>query len=168
MKDKRSKTIKGKQKMSSYKVEIIIRPNSRIKSRQWWNQQSIKLGKLFFKALPKNKIIKFKSSSYTLLITKDKEIQGLNNKFRKINRPTDVLSFHLNKNEQLNKKYLGDIVISIETAKKQAMKKRISPETELTMLCIHGYLHLLGYDHKLTKDAKTMFSLQNKLLRKMT
>lgn len=150
--------------MSSQKTEIIIRPGSTIKSRQWWNQKAIKLRKAFFKCLPKNKITRFKSSSFTLLITKDKEIQDLNRKFRKINKPTDVLSFHLN--ERLNKKYLGDIVISVETAKKQAVKKRIQQETELTMLFIHGYLHLLGYDHKLTKDAKIMFSIQNKLLKK--
>ena len=110
------------------------------------------------------KIKLIKSSSLTLLLTNNKEIQNLNKRFRNINRATDVLSFHLNRKEQLTKKYLGDIVISTEFAKKQAIKKKVPLETELQMLLIHGYLHLLGYDHKLVKQAKVMFSLQNKIL----
>ena len=144
--------------------ELVIRTDARIKSRQWWNQQAIKLWKLILKYLSSKKIRKFKDSSYTLLITNDTEIQNLNKKFRKINKPTDVLSFYLLKTEQINKKYLGDIVISIQTAKKQAKKENKPLERELIMLFIHGLLHLIGYDHKLKKDAKVMFSIQNKIL----
>ncbi|MBI3589951.1 MAG: rRNA maturation RNase YbeY [Candidatus Melainabacteria bacterium] len=146
-------------------IEIVIRPSSKIRSRQWWSKQLKKSKKLISKYLnnsTKRNLIR--NSSLTLLLTNNKEIQNLNKRFRNINRSTDVLSFHLNKKEQLKKKYLGDIVIATEFAKKQAIKKRIPLETELQMLLIHGYLHLLGYDHKLIKQAKTMFSLQNKIL----
>lgn len=78
-----------------------------------------------------------------------------------------LLLFQLNKDEQKNKRYLGDIAISIEYAKKTACKKKIFLEEELQILLIHGYLHLLGYNHELRKEAKIMFSLQNKLLYKL-
>lgn len=156
-----------KKEKKVQKFEIITRANRKIKSRQWWNKNLLKLRKLFLKALPKNKQTLFKNSSLTVLITNNKEITELNKKFKKTNKPTDVLSFHLRKEEQIKKKYLGDIVISIEQAKKQALKKHASIENELIMLLIHGYLHLLGYDHKHRKEANIMFSLQNKLLLEM-
>ena len=114
------------------------------------------------KHLPKVKLIK--ESTLTLLITNNSEIKNLNSKYRKINKPTDVLSFCLNKSEQIKNKYLGDIIISYEKAKKQAEEKTFPIESELLMLLVHGYLHLLGYDHKLKKEAKQMFALQNKIL----
>lgn len=145
-------------------IEIINRPKSIIKSRQWWHMQIKRLKPLFKKHLDKKHFSLFKDSVFTLLITNNKEIQDLNKKFRRTNKPTDVLSFHLNKHEQTNRKYLGDIVISTEYAKKSALKKKMQVEIELQMLLIHGWLHLLGYDHKLQKEAKIMFSLQNKIL----
>ena len=144
--------------------EVIIRKNCNIKSRQWWLKYLKKLKGLLIKQLPKSKIELVKKSNFTLLITNNSEIQKLNHKHRKINKPTDVLSFHLNQKEQIKNKYLGDILISYEKAKKQAKEKHFPVESELLMLLIHGYLHLLGYDHKLKKDAKQMFALQNKLL----
>ena len=147
--------------------DVIVRPNARIKSRQWWINKIKKLSSLLLKYLSLHKKQFFKNSSFTLLVTNNKEIQNLNKTYRKINKPTDVLSFHLNKNNQISKKYLGDIVISASYAQKQAIKNNISFEVELQMLLIHGYLHLLGYDHKSTKDAKIMFPLQNELLERM-
>lgn len=150
--------------MNKTKYEIIIRPKSNIKSRQWWLKKLLKLEKGFLKLLPKNKVSLYKNNSVTLLITNNKEIQYLNKKYRKINKPTDVLSFQLNKKAQINKKYLGDIVISIETARKHANAKMVSIENELSMLLIHAYLHLLGYDHMTRKDAKAMLAIQEKIL----
>ena len=144
--------------------DVIIRPEIRIKSRQWWIHKLQKIKKKLRKFLPR-KNHHLNQSSLTLLLTNNKEIQKLNKKYRKINKPTDVLSFHLIKKEQLNKKYLGDIVISIETARKQAHQKKKSLEEEIIMLIVHGYLHLLGYDHLSKKEAKVMFSLQNKVLK---
>ena len=144
--------------------DILIRPRTNIKSRQWWNSKIICLMKHLPKHIKGRSLSLLKKSSFTLLITTDKEIQDLNKRFRRTNRPTDVLSFYLNKKEQLCRKYLGDIVISMQYAKKQASKKKILLEDELQTLLIHGYLHLLGYDHKLQNQAQIMFSLQNKLL----
>lgn len=149
------------------KFEIVIRPSVKIKSRQWWQKQLRKIRLILLKHLSGDKLKLFKRSSLTVLITNNKEIQDLNKRFRKEKKPTDVLSFNLTKKEQLNKKYLGDIVISFEYAKNEALKKNIPIIKELQMLLIHGHLHLLGYDHRFKKDAKIMFSLQNKLLREL-
>ena len=143
---------------------MIIRKNCNIKSRQWWLKYFKKLQVLLIKHLPKEKAKLIKESILTLLITNNFEIKKLNSKYRKINKPTDVLSFYLNKPEQIKNKYLGDIVISYEKAKKQAEEKIFPIKNELLMLLVHGYLHLLGYDHIIKKDAKQMFALQNKIL----
>ncbi len=145
-------------------TELIIRKNCNIKSRQWWLKHIKKLSVLLEKSLPKEKNKLLNNSGFTLLITNDAEIKRLNSKFRKINKSTDVLSFQLAKNEQIKNKYLGDIVISVKKAIKQAKEKHFPVETELLMLLIHGYLHLLGHDHYSKSTAKQMFSLQNKML----
>ena len=145
--------------------ELIIRENCAIKSRQWWLKRWEKFNELLIKHLPKSKIKLVKKSTLTVLITNNNEIKNLNYKYRKINKPTDVLSFHLNKKEQIKNRYLGDVVISYEKAKKQAYEKHLSTESELLMLLIHGCLHLLDYNHQLKKNKKIMFSLQNKILK---
>ena len=155
------------KKESSSKFELIIRPRAVIKSRQWWNLKLKTFKKVLVKFSPAKKIKLSTKYSLTLLLTNNKEIKSLNKKFRKINKATDVLSFEPVHSNQLFKNYLGDIVISIQTAKKEAKKKQINLETELLTLFIHGYLHLLGYDHVHKSDAKIMFSLQNKLLKEI-
>ena len=148
------------------KCEIIIRPDSKIKSRQWWNKQYSKIRNSLLKSLIKKEIAYLtKKCSITLLITNNKEILKLNKRFRNKNEPTDVLSFHLNKKEQIKNNYLGDIVISLDKAKEESQKKKIKLEDELKMLLIHGYLHLLGYDHKQDNDARLMFGIQSKILK---
>ncbi len=147
--------------------EVIVRKNSLIKSRQWWLNSIKKLKLLLLKHLPKEKILLTKQAVFTLLITNNKEIKRLNSKYRKLDKATDVLSFALDKKEQAKSKYLGDIVISSQKAKQQAEEKYFSTDNELIMLLVHGYLHLLGYDHENKKEAKSMFSLQNKLLVEM-
>ena len=139
-----------------------------IKSRQWWNCQFQKVRKILLKHLIKKEINNLINNySLTLLITNNKEIQKLNKKFRNKNKATDVLSFHLNKKDQIKNNYLGDIVISLEQASKQAKQENKKLEDELKMLLIHGYLHLVGYDHKQKRDAKIMFSLQDSILREL-
>jgi probable rRNA maturation factor len=147
-------------------LEIVIRPKIKIKSRQWWISSYKKIYRLLNTYLPETKSKFLKRSTLCLLVTNNKEIQNLNKKFRKINKPTDVLSFHLDKNKQIKQKYLGDIVISIETARRDAHTKGISLDKELKMLLIHANLHLLGYDHITKKGGKIMFSLQEKILGK--
>lgn len=145
--------------------EILIRKDKSIKSRQWWRKE-IKNAISFSKeVLPKSYQKQLSTLSFTVLLTNDKEIQNLNRLYRKKNKPTDVLSFYIDKKQQTEQKYLGDIVISTDTAIKQAKMKNVPIESELILLFTHGYLHLLGFDHIKTKDAKIMFKYQNKILK---
>ncbi len=77
----------------------------------------------------------------------ERAIQTLNRKFMKKNKPTDVLSFPLGEKAPDGKFYLGDIVIAVPVAFRQAKAKGHGLDRELRLLAIHGFLHLLGYDH---------------------
>ncbi len=104
-----------------------------------------------------------------------KEIQRLNFSYRSKNKPTDVLSFPIYDN--LRKEIrslpqtpieLGDIVICLDVAKKQAKEFNISLEQELIQLLLHGFLHLCGFDHEInSKEEKIMFDLEEKLMEKL-
>lgn len=107
-----------------------------------------------------------------LRLTDDSEIQQLNTDYRHQSKPTDVLSFAaletaLPGAEALHQKqplYLGDIIISVETAARQAASAQHSLETELAWLAAHGLLHLLGWDHPDDDSLKTMLNKQTELL----
>ena len=106
----------------------------------------------------------------SILFTDDKFIRSLNNKYRGINKPTDVLSFSLQAGavkypEVESNKLLGDIIISVETAQRQADNLKHSIEKELTVLLIHGLLHLTGYDHEKDKDYKIMREKEIEILK---
>lgn len=99
----------------------------------------------------------------SLLLTDDETIQELNKNYRNKDNPTDVLSFPMD-----DDKILGDIVISVDTAYKQASEVDIDIEREVAFLYIHGLLHLLGYDHETSiEDEKEMFELQERILKKL-
>lgn len=108
----------------------------------------------------------------SLRLTSDAEIQQLNNDFRQQANPTDVLSFAALETEmpqlqnvyQQQPVYLGDIIISIETASRQAVENRHSLERELAWLCAHGLLHLLGWDHPDENSLTLMLDRQALLL----
>lgn len=97
------------------------------------------------------------------------EIKRLNRRWRGKNRPTDVLSFPLRgaKAWPGAGEELGDIVISIPTARADAAKYGRKYRDELTLLLVHGILHLLGFDHLEEKDRKRMFGVQNAALAKL-
>lgn len=100
----------------------------------------------------------------SLLLTDDAEIQELNLRWRGLDRPTDVLSFALDEAggpEGL----LGDVVISVETALRQASRRRVSLDQELELLAVHGSLHLLGHDHALPEEAGRMRAKTRKIRR---
>lgn len=100
------------------------------------------------------------------------EIQILNRNYRQIDRPTDVISFALEEMGEGEVKVidkdipvmLGDIVISIDKAKEQAIEYNHGLERELGFLALHGFLHLLGYDHMKEADEQKMFARQEELL----
>jgi probable rRNA maturation factor len=96
-----------------------------------------------------------------ITLVDNEAIQKLNNKFRQIDRETDVLSFPLDEEDAL-----GDIIISIPRAKEQAEEYGHSFEREMAFLTVHGFLHLLGYDHHTEVEEKEMFSRQEAILAK--
>ncbi len=115
----------------------------------------------------KYKKYKKKNLFFTLLLSDDKEIKYLNNKFRKKNKSTDVLSFPFYKKNELIKKlknkkeiYLGDIIININKIKKKNEIKNFKKEFDL--LWIHGLVHLFGHDHKRDKDYLKMKQVEEK------
>ena len=147
----------------------------------WWeniiNKSFEKKLKLIVEQIIKNnKVIEFKNKfSISILFTGDKKINQLNKKFRKINSPTNVLSFpsmpmDINTNNFLDLDFnssifLGDIVISSDTLIKEANDEKKIEENHLIHLFIHGVLHLLGYDHETSYDAKIMETLEIKILK---
>jgi probable rRNA maturation factor len=107
-------------------------------------------------------------SQATLLLTCDEEIRALNRNYRKLDRATDVLSFHQQELAGVldpagDGVFLGDIVISAETAHRRAGGRRL--QGELARLAIHGLCHLFGHDHHRPAPAKAMRALEQKLLR---
>ena len=101
----------------------------------------------------------------SITLTDDESIRELNKNWRGKDKATDVLSFPINE-KPLGYKYkvLGDVVISIPYAKRQAEEVGFSYKEEVLRLLIHGILHLLGYDHeKSEEEAKIMFSIQDKI-----
>ncbi len=111
------------------------------------------------------------ASEVSLLLTDDEEIQSLNKKYRNIDTPTDVLAFSqiekVNNTAVLCDKeefLLGDIVISVETAQRQAVELGHSLLYELMLLSVHGFLHLLGFDHDYEKKNDKMKSLEKEII----
>lgn len=110
----------------------------------------------------------------SLRLTTDAEMQTLNYHFRQQDRPTDVLAFaalEVDVPQLLEQKdlplYLGDIVISIDTARRQAEQQGHSLMVELSWLAVHGLLHLLGWDHPDSESLQTMLTQQSILLREI-
>ena len=97
---------------------------------------------------------------FTVFLTNNAKMKKLNNKFRKVNKPTDVLSFSLNIKTRRNI-YIGDIAISYEIVNKRSIKSNFNHE--LDKMWIHGYLHLRGHDHIKHKDFEKM-STKEKLI----
>jgi probable rRNA maturation factor len=100
----------------------------------------------------------------SILLCDDHYIKKLNNDYRGIDRPTDVLSFPQGEGfSDQPVTFLGDIVISVETCKKQAITYKVTVNEELKNMLIHGILHLLGFDHSKKKDAEIMREKENML-----
>lgn len=94
----------------------------------------------------------------SILLTGDDQIQKLNRIYRKKNRPTDVLAFAQHEGELGDRadRLLGDVVVSIPTARRQADARKRPLIAELTMLLAHGVLHLLGWDHATAAEDRRM------------
>ena len=109
------------------------------------------------KKLSKKPYFKKKKQEFSILLTNNKKMKNLNFKFRRKNKPTDVLSFQSNDNI-----YIGDIAISYEIVNKRSKLSNFF--IEFDKMWIHGYFHLIGYDHKKLKDFKKMAKKENLIL----
>jgi len=97
-----------------------------------------------------------------VLLTTDLQMQKLHHKYLSQDRPTDIMAF-----SQDDKKFLGDIVISVETAMRQAQEEGHDLLTELQYLLIHGILHLLGHDDRSPSKRKIMRQKERQLLTRL-
>ena len=144
----------------------MISVNVLVDHKKW--KKNLNKPQLFFdkilKRFPKKYFYLDKNVNFTLLLSNNSNIKKLNYKFRKKNKHTDVLSFPSFKKTDLKKElkkkeiYLGDIIISYQYIFPN--KKNLI----LEMTFIHGFLHLLGFDHKKIKDFKIMNKEENKIL----
>ena len=142
------------------KVNVLSEENS-------WSKK-IKKKELFFnkicKSFPRKYQFSNKKVSLTLLLSNNKNIKKLNKVFRNKNKSTDILSFPLNKKIKIKKNsYLGDIIISYNYLDKPRSQNLKLFEEKVIKIFIHGFLHLLGFDHKKNKDHYKMLREENLL-----
>ncbi len=113
------------------------------------------------------KKLSLEKCEFNIIIIDNKQIHKINKEYRNVDRPTDVISFALEDNEDIKYedfRLLGDIYISIEKCYEQAEEYGHSKEREISFLATHGILHLLGYNHMEPADELEMFTLQEELL----
>lgn len=103
----------------------------------------------------------------SILLADDEGISILNKQYRGIDGPTDVLAFGQQEADSdftIPSNLLGDVVISVETAVRQAAERKADLDSEIDVLLVHGLLHLLGYDHEQPDEAERMFARQAELV----
>ena len=146
----------------------MIRINVFSEERAW--SKRLKNKDIFFKkickAFPKKYKFLNKKVTFTLLLSNNKNIKKLNMVFRKKNKSTDILSFPSDKKIKISKyTYLGDIIISYNYLNKPRSQDLKSFKEKVAKILIHGFLHLLGFDHKKNKDHSKMLKEENLLFK---
>ena len=134
-----------------------------------WSKK-LKEKELFFKkicnSLPKKYKFPNEKVSLSLMLSNNKNIKKLNKSFRNKNKSTDVLSFPFDKKNKISKKkYLGDIIISYDYMNKPKSQGLNVFKEKLVKTFIHGFLHLLGYDHIKNNDYKKMIKREKILFK---
>ena len=121
--------------------------------------------KVLLKASEKEKL---ENTSFNLIIVDNDYIHELNKNYRNIDRETDVITFALEDDDSMvlpdDIRVLGDIYISVDKARSQAEEYGHSFLREICFLAVHGFYHLLGYDHMTPEDEKIMFKKQEEVL----
>ncbi len=144
--------------MSSNRVEIFNQVGEEIEELEI-------VKKVLLSAMKKEKL---EGVNFNLIIVDNEYIHRLNKTYRNIDRETDVITFALEDDDTLvlpdNVRVLGDIYISIDKARLQAEEYGHSFLREICFLAVHGFYHLLGYDHMNPEDEKVMFSKQEEVL----
>lgn len=121
--------------------------------------------KILYKAMEKEGL---ENTSFNLIIVDNEYIHELNRNYRNIDRETDVITFALEDEDSLvvglDERILGDIYISIDKARSQAEEYGHGLLRELAFLAVHGFYHLLGYDHMTKEEEEIMFKKQEEVL----
>ena len=142
----------------SSKIEIFKNVTEEIKELET-------VEKVLYYAIEKEKLA---NVEFNLIIVDNKYIHELNKIYRNIDRETDVITFALEDEDSIiipnDKRILGDIYISIDKAKAQAKDYGHSLLRELSFLAVHGFYHLLGYDHQTKEEEEIMFKKQEEVL----
>ena len=146
----------------------MINVNVFSEERAW--SKRLKNKELFFKnicnAFPKNYRFLYKKVSLTLLLSNNKKIKILNKNFRNKDKSTDILSFPLNRKIKISKEiYLGDIIISFNFINKPKSQNTKQFKEKIIKIFIHGFLHLLGFDHMKKKDYFKMLKEEEKIFK---
>ena len=140
------------------KIEIFNNTNEEIKELEI-------VEKVLYSAMDKEGL---KDTSFNLIIVNNDYIHKLNKEYRNIDRETDVITFALEDEDSIiipeEIRILGDIYISIDRARSQAKDYSHSFLRELSFLAVHGFYHLLGYDHQTKEDEEVMFKKQEEVL----
>ena len=140
------------------KVEIFIQVDEEIEELK-----TVK--KVLESALKKEKL---ENTSFNVIIVDNNYIHELNKSYRNIDRETDVITFALEDENTIvnpsDERVLGDIYISIDKAREQAKEYKHSLLRELSFLAVHGFYHLLGYDHQTKEEESIMFQKQEEVL----
>ena len=151
--------------------------DTNVEDESWLNEDVLikdKIKTTFTKIIPKTYLNKYIQNGVdielSLLLTNDNKIQKLNYQYRGKNKPTNVLSFPLNDKNfkpQIfdNLLPIGDIILSYETLKKESITQNKCFTDHLNHLIIHGFLHLIGYDHIKQNEFEIMKELEIKLLK---
>jgi len=144
----------------------MIKVNVFSEEKAW--SKKIKNKNIFFKKICKSFPKKYKFSnknvSFNLLLSNNKNIKKLNKIFRNKNKPTDVLSFPSSKETKISKKtFLGDIIISFDYLNKPKLQNLEVFKEKVIRIFIHGYLHLLGFDHIKNIDYYNMIKEEDRL-----
>ena len=142
----------------SSKVEIFVNVDEDIKELDT-------VEKVLYSAIKKEKL---ENVVFNLIIVDNEYIHNLNKQYRNIDRETDVITFALEDEDTLivesDERILGDIYISIDKARSQSIEYGHSLLRELSFLAVHGFYHLLGYDHQTKEEEKIMFQKQEEVL----
>ena len=141
------------------KAEVLVDDSA-------WKKKIKNSSELFnriLKNFPKKYSFKNKKTIVTILLSNNLKIKQLNKIFRKKNKVTDILSFPINKKVNNKIFYLGDIIISYEFMNKPKKINFIEFKEKVTKIFIHGFLHLMGYNHRKIKDFEKMNKEEIKL-----
>ncbi len=140
------------------KIEIFVQVDEKIEELET-------VEKVLYSAIEKEKL---ENVFFNVIIVDNDYIHELNKTYRNIDRETDVITFALEDEESIilpsEERILGDIYISIDKARSQAEEYNHSLLRELSFLAVHGFYHLLGYDHMTKEDEEIMFKKQEEVL----